>query len=92
MKDTSENILIMKILSNPHRLKILGVLFGGKKDWCVNEISKIVGISQSLASHQLSYLSVRGVIEGHRVGQTMCYMPVNNKTSNKIQSILKILI
>lgn len=81
----------MKILGNAKRQKILRIVFGAKKDLCVNEISELAHISQSLASHQLAYLSAYGVVEGHRMGQTMCYMPVKGELSSKLVKVLKVL-
>lgn len=91
MKADDENILLMKILSNINRYKILHVIYEVKKDLCVKEIADLSKISQSLASHQLAYLSARGVIEGHRMGQTMCYMPAQNKLSSKLLKVLNLL-
>ena len=87
----SENVLLMKILGNANRQKILWIVFGAKKDLCVNEISELAHISQSLASHQLAYLSAYGVVEGHRMGQTMCYMPAKSELSSKLIKVLKVL-
>lgn len=91
MNKESENVSLIKILGNANRQKILQILYGAKKDLCVNEISELAHISQSLASHQLAYLSSYGVVEGHRMGQTMCYMPARNELSNKLVKILKVL-
>ncbi len=91
MKKESENVLLMKILGNANRQKILQIVYSTKKDICVNEISKLAHISQSLASHQLAYLSVSGLVEGHRMGQTMCYMPAKNGLSGKLVKVLKLL-
>jgi len=89
IKNEEEIIVLMKMLSNKNRLKILQSIYTAKKDLCVNEISKLTKISQSLTSHQLAYLSARGVIEGHRIGQTMCYTPAKNKLANKLLELLK---
>ena len=81
----------MKILGNANRLKILHILYGTKKDLCVKEIAELADISQSLASHLLAHLSAHGVLDGHRMGQTMCYMPAKNKLSNKLLKVLDVL-
>lgn len=91
MKKESENVMLMKILANVNRQKILQIVYSAKKDMCVNEISEGANISQSLASHQLAYLSAHGVIEGHRMGQTMCYMPAKGELSSKLVKVLKVL-
>ena len=91
MNKESENVLLMKILGNVNRQKILRIVYGAKKDLCVNEISELACISQSLTSHQLAYLSAHGVVEGHRMGQMMCYMPAKNELSSKLVKVLKVL-
>lgn len=91
MNKESENVLLMKILGNANRQKILQIVFGAEKDLCVNEIAELAHISQSLASHQLAYLSAHGVVEGHRMGQTMCYMPAKGELSNKLVKVLQVL-
>lgn len=91
MQKVNENLLLMKILGNLNRQNILQIVYGAKKDLCVNEISKLVKISQSLASHQLSYLSAHGLVKGHRMGQTICYTPTKGRLSTKLVKILKVL-
>jgi len=87
-----EIVTLMKILSNVHRLKILRIIYKAKVDLCVNQIAEKAKISQSLASHQLAYLSAHGVVEGHRIGQTMCYVPAKNKLATKLFKLLNVLV
>jgi len=86
-----ENVLLMKILGNASRQRILRIVYRAKKDICVNEIAKLADISQSLASHQLAYLSAHGVVDGHKMGQTVCYMSNENELSKKLLKILNTL-
>jgi len=91
MKDLKEALDSIKILSNANRFAIMSLLFEAKKDLCVSEIAEAIGISQSLASHQLAYLEARGVVEGHRMGQMICYItsatPLSKKVARVIQSL-----
>lgn len=82
---------VIKILGNTNRFAIISLLLGAKKDFCVYEIAKEVGISQSLASHQLSYLEARGVVTSLRMGQTMCYMLSLSPITKKVVSVVKLL-
>lgn len=91
MNKESENVLLMKILGSANRQKILRIMYGAKKDICVSEIAELARISQSLASHQLAYLSAHGVVEGHRMGQMMCYMPAKGELPSKLLKILNVL-
>ena len=84
-------MVTMKILCNPNRLIILSLLLGVKKDLCVNQIAEKVGISQSLASHQLSYLEVRGIVENIRMGQTTCYVLSSSSLAKKVVKVIKLL-
>ena len=92
MKNESEAVLLMKILSNVSRLKILHIVYTAQKELCVNEIAQKAHISQSLASHQLAYLSAHSVAEGQRMGQTICYVPANNELSAKLLQVLDIVV
>ncbi|MCB9805785.1 winged helix-turn-helix transcriptional regulator [Candidatus Nomurabacteria bacterium] len=91
MQNDKENLAIIKTLSNPKRLAILRLLFRVKDHLCVNEIAFEVGISQSLASHQLAYLESRGLVSSHRVGKTMCYILEKNKSVEKLEKIINII-
>lgn len=82
---------ILKILSNQNRFMIISLLADSKKDLCVNEIASKVGISQSLASHQLSYLEARGLVEGARMGQTICYELSAQSITQKTVKVIKFL-
>ena len=82
---------VIKILCNPNRFTIISLLSSTKKDFCVSEIAGEVGISQSLASHQLSYLEARGVVHSMRMGQSMCYMLTVSPMTKKIIGVIKLL-
>ena len=82
---------VIKILCNPNRFAMISLLLGSKKDFCVSEIAEEVGISQSLASHQLSYLEARGVVHSMRMGQSMCYMLTVSPMTKKIIGVIKLL-
>ena len=91
MKKIKEGTNIIKILSNDSRREIIILLNKKNKDLCVNDISRSLGISQSLTSHQLSYLESRDIISGERTGQTICYRLNSNEVVNKLLKIIKII-
>ena len=91
MSNMQVAMTVIKILCNPNRLAIISLLSGTKKDFCVSEIAEEVGISQSLASHQLSYLEARGVVHSMRMGQSMCYMLTASPITKKIVRVIKLL-
>lgn len=87
-----EQTKIMKILANQNRFHILMSILRAKSHLCVNQLSEQVGISQSLASHQLAYLSAHGVVEGYRVGQTMCYRSSESVFAKRVFAVINFLI
>ena len=91
MSNVQEAMIVIKILCNPNRFAIVSLLSGSKKDFCVSEIADAVGISQSLTSHQLSYLEARGVVQSMRMGQTMCYMLSTTPITKKVIGVIKLL-
>lgn len=91
IKTLQEQTKIMKILANQNRIHLLVYIADAKTDLCVNQLSEKVGISQSLASHQLAYLSSRSVIEGYRVGQTMCYKPSETEFAKRVFEVVGFL-
>ena len=91
MNDMQVAMTVIKILCNPNRFAIISLLSGTKKNFCVGEIAEEVGISQSLASHHLSYLGARGVVKNIRMGQSMCYILTTSLITKKIVEVLKLL-
>jgi DNA-binding transcriptional ArsR family regulator len=87
-----EPVQIMKILSNQSRLEILYQIAKSPEDLCVSQLSEKVGISQSLASHQLAYLSSHKIVRGYRMGQTVCYKSSETLFAQKVFEIIQFLI
>lgn len=61
----------MKVLSNPHRLKIICVLYYGEK--FVGELGIATGLSQSAMSQHLARLRRAGLVETRRDGHAIYY-------------------
>ena len=68
--------LIMKVLSDASRLKILFAINGKPKS--VSEIQEMVGMSQSAVSHQLAILKKANVVETKRYKNKIFYSIKNN--------------
>lgn len=62
---------LLKILSEPARLKIILALNEG--ELCVNHIVEAINGSQSAVSHQLRTLKDNKVIKSRRQGQSIVY-------------------
>jgi len=91
-KTAQEQTKIMKILSNANRLKLLEVIGDSNVDLCVNQLADKIGISQSLASHQLAHLASHGVVEGYRTGQTICYKNTKTVFAQKVFEVVQFLL
>ena len=91
MNFMQDKMKIMKILCNSKRFAIISLLSEIKGGLRVNEISTKVGISQSLASHQLSHLETSGVVVSERMGQSVCYMLSSAPIVKKLIKVINIL-
>ena len=77
---------MMKAISHPMRLAILGNLDGGKR-LSVTEIHNILNIEQSTASHHLGILKDKGILSSVRKGKNTLYYLKRKNLSNLIQCI-----
>jgi DNA-binding transcriptional ArsR family regulator len=62
---------LFQVLSDETRLKIIQAL--EKRELCVSDIAKRVGVSQPAVSHQLSTLRQTDLVRERRVGQRIYY-------------------
>lgn len=62
---------VLKVLSNPARLRILCALLPG--ELCVSELEEALGASQSYVSGQLARMRSEGLVEAERDGRTIRY-------------------
>jgi ArsR family transcriptional regulator len=62
---------IMKLLSDPTRLRILMLLM--KKELCVCQIMGVLGVSQPLVSRNLQLLSYAGFLDERKEGKLVFY-------------------
>ena len=66
-----ECVRLMKLLSDPTRLRILMIIT--KKEMCVCQIMGVLGISQPLVSRNLTLLNGAGFLEERREGKLVFY-------------------
>jgi DNA-binding transcriptional ArsR family regulator len=62
----------LKVLGDPHRMKILCVLFAATPV-CVTSVAQEVGVSVAVASHHLRALAAQEILEPVRDGKHVCY-------------------
>lgn len=61
-----------KVLGDPSRLKICLAL--ARRELCVGDIAKLVGVSDSAVSHQLRLLKTMRLVKHRRDGKMTYYM------------------
>ena len=77
---------MIKAISHPMRLAILGYLGDGKK-MSVTEIHNLLQIEQSTASHHLGILKDKGILASVRQGKNTLYYLKRENLSNLIKCI-----
>ena len=77
---------MIKAISHPMRLAILGYL-GEGKELSVTEIHKLLEIEQSTASHHLGILKDKGILASTRKGKNTLYYLKRKNLSKLVQCI-----
>jgi DNA-binding transcriptional ArsR family regulator len=80
---------ISKTLANPIRLAILHILKDGEKS--VNELTDIIGISQSNLSQHLALMRQIGIVETRKQGTSIFYSVTNPKINEACDTVREIL-
>jgi ArsR family transcriptional regulator len=75
--DATRVLPLLKLMSEPNRLKIFALLAGGER--CVCEIEEHMKLPQNLVSHHLGVLRDAGYIRARRAGRWV-YYSVNKET------------
>ena len=74
---------VLKTISHPTRIGIINLLKEHGK-LTVNEIMEKLTIDQSLISHHLSTMKMKGILTGHKQGRNMFY-------SIRVKEVLKVI-
>lgn len=84
-----ENAAVMlKAIAHPIRISIVGMLDAGKK-LCVTEIHEALKIEQAVASHHLSILKGKGVLNVEKQGKHCYYSLKHERLSQIIDCVNK---
>jgi len=71
-EDLEKAAFVLKSIAHPSRLAIINIL--SKKEWlAVSEISEVLEMEQSLTSHHLNTMKMKGVLESRRDGKSIKY-------------------
>lgn len=87
----NEEILrFLKALASEKRQEIM-FLFLNKSEVTVNQVSELIGISQSTASEQLTILKKAGLLSSRKEGKTVFYFTDKNKIMELLQTLTQLL-
>ena len=87
-EEIARTAVILKLLAEENRLKILCILQGGEH--CACQIIKHLGLPQNLVSHHLNKLKKAGLIEGRKDGVWIHYS-LTKKGERIAENIFKII-
>lgn len=77
--------VLLKAMSNQHRLLILCQLATGEK--CVSELEKMIGLSQSALSQHLARLRRDDLVHTRRAAQTIFYSLTGDEAGAVIETL-----
>ena len=81
---------ISKTLANPIRLAILHSLRDGEKN--VNDLTEILGISQSNLSQHLALMRQKGILKTRKQGTSIFYFVTNQKINQACDMVREVLL
>ncbi len=81
---------ISKTLANPIRLAILHTLRNGEKN--VNDLTEVLGISQSNLSQHLALLRQKGIVVTRKQGTNIFYSVSNPKINQACDMVREVLL
>ena len=84
-KSCEEVALILKAMSHPQRLLILGHLLAGEKT--VGELEEICDISQSQLSQFLSRMKLEGLLDSRKEGRYQYYFVADERLKHLMKTI-----
>ncbi len=90
MPRAKELAKILKVISVPHRLSILRLIFGNPLPVCL--ISEALGVEQTLVSHHLAVLRREKLVKVKSRGKYRLYLANEEKIYSIIDSVLKYLM
>lgn len=83
--DMTEVAEICKVLSDPHRLRIMRALVDGEK--CASELLEAFSISQPTLSHHMKTLVEAGLLKIRKVGKRT-YYAIDKRTWDEFMLVL----
>jgi DNA-binding transcriptional ArsR family regulator len=90
-EDLSEEAALLKVLSDPNRLRIFVTLVRSKSEVCVCDFTEGLPLLQPTVSHHLKVLKEAGLIESTRRG-TWVYYRLSNGTRSRLRNMFNLLL
>jgi len=72
IKKLEQVAFILKTIAHPLRIGVVDLLTKHEK-LCVNEICEMLSSEQSLTSHHLSNMKLKGILDSYREGKNIYY-------------------
>ena len=80
MEDIIKAVNLFKVFSDETRFKI--IMFLGKNEYCVSDISEHLSMTQSSISHQLAYLKKYNIVKCRRQNKNIYYSLIDEHIYN----------
>lgn len=90
-EDLSAEAALLKVLSDPNRLRIFVTLVRSKREVCVCDFTEGLPLLQPTVSHHLKVLKEAGLIESTRRG-TWVYYRLSNGARTRLRSMFNLLL
>lgn len=87
-KAADEAAEVLKVLSNPARLRILCALLPGEQ--CVGDLEEALGASQSYVSGQLARMRSEGLVTCDRDGRTIRYRIADPRLGPILETLYRV--
>lgn len=84
----TEAAAVLKVLSNPQRLRLLCALLEQQRS--VGELEQALGASQSYVSGQLARLRSEGLVEAERDGRVIRYRLSDPRVTPILETLYKV--
>lgn len=85
--DVNRATLLMKMMSNDIRLKILKMLSDTNEGVCVNKMESTLNISQSTVSQHLAHLRNSSIVTCDKRGKNVSYKLIDLNIKNILKSV-----
>lgn len=89
--DLAEEAALLKVLSDPNRLRIFVTLVRAKGEVCVCDFTDGLPLLQPTVSHHLKVLKEAGLAESTRRG-TWMYYRLSSGTRSRLRSMFNLLL